>query len=259
MAHKENGKSKTNQTTTLQQKNDANVSAKIKLAGKSPQTPDSGNLATSEVVMQQQQIIINELLVRIVKLEERVIVLEGGLPSASHVTSVLQEQLIAKTDELEMYSRRSCIVLTGLCKGENEKLNKLKEDVVETLCETGISKEKVTSNTDRLHRIGKTDKNNTQNTIIKFKSHSFKEKIYFKRKAIKQRDVKIKSSLTKHRIELIKDANTLITGNPGTKFLFTYADVHGNLKSRLKDARNGREVVRFANGKDFNNLFAKSF
>ena len=34
MAHKKNGKSKTNQTTTLQQKNDANVSAKIKLAGK---------------------------------------------------------------------------------------------------------------------------------------------------------------------------------------------------------------------------------
>ena len=45
--------------------------------------------------------------------------------SASHVTSVLQEQLIAKTDKLEMYSRRSCIVLTRLCKEENENFNKL--------------------------------------------------------------------------------------------------------------------------------------
>ena len=35
--------------------------------------------------------------------------------------------------------------------------------------------------------------------------------------------------------------------------------VHRNLKSRLKNARNGREVVRFANEKDFNHLFAKSF
>ena len=55
-----------------------------------------------------------------------------------------QEQVTAKTEELEMYSRRSCIVLTGLCKEENENLNKLKEDVVETLCETGISKEEIT-------------------------------------------------------------------------------------------------------------------
>ena len=188
MAHKKNGKSKTNQTTTLQQKNDANVSAKIKLAGKSAQTPDSGNQAASEVVIQQQQI-----------------------------------------------------------------------NVAETLCETGISKEEITNNIDKLHKIGKTDKNNTQNTIIKFKSHSFKEKIYFKGKAIKQRDVKIKPSLTKHRIELLKDANTLITDNHGTNFLFAYADVHGNLKIRLKDARNRREVVRFVKEKDFNNLFARSF
>ena len=79
-----------------------------------------------EVVIQQQKAAIDELLARIVKLEERAIALEGGLASASHVTSVLQEQLTAKTDELEMYSRRSCIVLTGTCKEENESLNKLK-------------------------------------------------------------------------------------------------------------------------------------
>ena len=67
-------------------------------------------------------------------------------------------------------------------------MNKLKEDVIETLSETRISKEEITNNIDKLHRIGKTDKNDMQNTIVKFKSHLFKEKIYFKRKAIKQRD-----------------------------------------------------------------------
>ena len=146
-----------------------------------------------------------------------------------------------------------------LYKEENANLNKLKEDVIEMLCEMGISKEEISNNIDKLHRIGKTDKNNTQNTIIKFKSHSFKETIYFKRKAFKQRDVKIKPSLTKHQIELLKNTNTLITDNPGTNFLFTYANVHGNLKIRLKDARNGHEVVRFDGEKDFNLLFAKSF
>ena len=79
-----------------------------------------------------------------------------------------------------MYSRRACVVLTGLYKKENKNFNKLKEDVVETLCETGISKEEISNNLDKLHRIGKTNKNNTQNTfvkfVVKFKSHSFKEK-----------------------------------------------------------------------------------
>ena len=65
----------------------------------------------------------------------------------------------------------------------------------------GISKEEINNNIDKLHRIGKTEKNDMQNTIVKFKSHLFKEKIYFKRKAIKQRDVKIKPLLAKHRIE----------------------------------------------------------
>ena len=128
-------------------------------------------------------------------------------------------------------------------------MSKLKKDVVDTVSETGISKEEITNNID---------KNNTQNTIIKFKSYSFEEKIFFKRKAITKRDVKIKP-LTKHRIELLKDANTLTTNNPGTNFLFAYADVHRNLKFSLKDARNGQEVVKFAYEKDFNNLFVKSF
>ena len=86
MAHKKNGKSKADQTTTWQQKNDANnVSATVKLAGKdevaaAAEAPDnSGNHAASEVIIQQQQVIIDELLARIVKLEKRVIVLEGVL------------------------------------------------------------------------------------------------------------------------------------------------------------------------------------
>ena len=91
---------------------------------------------------------IDELLVSVVRLEERVIALEGKLASASHVTPAFQENLTAKTDELEIYSRRSCIILTGLCKEENENLNKLRKDVVETLCETRISKEEITNKID---------------------------------------------------------------------------------------------------------------
>ena len=122
MVHK-NGKPKANQTTTLKQKNDTNVSAAIKLVRKAAETPDNGDQAASEVVIQQQQMAIVEMVVHIVKLEEHVKALEGGLASASHFMSVLQEQLTIKTDYLEMYSRRPCIILTRLCKEENENLN----------------------------------------------------------------------------------------------------------------------------------------
>ena len=79
-------------------------------------------------------------------------------------------------------------------------------------------------NIDKLHRIGKTEKNNTQNTILKIKPHTFKERIYLKRKSITQIYIKSKLSVTKHQVELLKNANTLITDNLGTNFL--YVNVH---------------------------------
>ena len=100
MAHKKNGKLKANQTITLQQKNDVKVSAITKLVGKAAETLNNGNQAVSEVVVQQQQITIDKLLARVVKLEERVIALEGGLASVNHVTSVLQELLTAKKNHM---------------------------------------------------------------------------------------------------------------------------------------------------------------
>ena len=60
-----------------------------------------------------------------------------------------------------MYSRRSCIVLTRLCKEKNENSNKLKEDISEMLCETGISKKEIANKIGKLHRSGKTGNNNT--------------------------------------------------------------------------------------------------
>ena len=124
MLHKKNGKSKVNKSTTMQT-NGAKVSTATELAGKSTEAPDSGNQAASAVEIQQQQVTTNELLPRIFKLEERVTALENGLASASHVTSILQEKLTAKSDELEMYSRRPSTVLTELSKKENKYFNRV--------------------------------------------------------------------------------------------------------------------------------------
>ena len=55
-----------------------------------------------QVVIKQQQVTTDKLLAHTVKLEECVTALEGGLAWASHVTSFFQEQLSAKSDQLQM-------------------------------------------------------------------------------------------------------------------------------------------------------------
>ena len=63
----------------------------------------------------------------------------------------------------------------------------------------------------------------------------------------------------KHRIDSLKQVSSMITGSPSSDFHFAYANMHGNVNIWFKNAKNGQEMVKFNDGKDFNNLFAKSF
>ena len=106
-----------------------------------------------------------------------------------------------------MYLRRPCIIFTGLSKQENEDLRKLKKDVVGTLSKTSISKDEIIKNIDKLHRIRKTNKNKTQNTIKKIKTHNF----ILNRKQLNKKILKSNLDLLNQGSNI---ANTLITDNP---------------------------------------------
>ena len=57
-------------------------------------------------------------------------------------------------------------------------MENLTETIIDKLEQTGIPKEELKTNIDKLHRTGLYQSStNTQPVIIKFKSHSFKEKI----------------------------------------------------------------------------------
>ena len=61
-------------------------------------------------------------------------------------------------------------------------MENLTETIIDKLGQTGIPKEELKTNINKLHRTGPYQPStNTQTVIIKFKSHSFKEKIYNKR------------------------------------------------------------------------------
>ena len=63
-----------------------------------------------------------------------------------------------KADDLEAYSRRSCIHVNGLQKDDHENNNNPRKAVVENISsETAISKDNIERSIDKLHRTEKYD------------------------------------------------------------------------------------------------------
>ena len=107
----------------------------------------------------------------------------------------------------------------------------------------GISPQEFHNNFDKVHRVGKIT-NNKQNNIIKFKTHSFREKLYKIRKN-NRRGVKFHISLTQHRSEILSEAKLLTDQVPIIDYCF--ADTNGNLKVRLKEQIHNSNLYPFRN------------
>ena len=114
----------------------------------------------------------------------------------------------------------------------------------------------------KVHPVGGT-KNGKQSRMIKFTTHSFKEKVFLKHKQNKKngtekrkQNPKLKSriqlnvqpSLSRFRTELLKKANEVIEDNGN--FKFAYADMHSNLKFILNNPLNEKYVKHFRNEND---------
>ena len=112
----------------------------------------------------------------------------------------------------------------------------LTDEIVEILAQTGIQEDEINNNIDKLHEIGNKNRNGTQSIIVKFKGHSFKEKIYKGRKNIGNRKIKLRPSLTKQRQDLLEETNRKIQEEPDAiPVRFAFADVHSMLKVIMKD------------------------
>ena len=119
--------------------------------------------------------------------------------------------------------------------------------VIETL-ERGcrISPDVIKNNLDKRHLVGRPDEYCKQLRIVKFTTDSFKETDFRKHKHRRKPDierqkrsgkpvqikVKLQLSLTRHRIGLLKFANSQFEGAKNIKL--AYAGMHGALKAMLK-------------------------
>ena len=167
-------------------------------------TPDGLTLQDLVKKVTDQENVISTLINRIKFLATKVNKLESHIIVSERV----QEILATDIDLQEQYSRRSCIIVSGLKKnGRHEDITELHQTVVNSLSETGITKTEVGENIDKLHRSGKYDrKSGTQPVIVKFKTLAFKEKVFENRRKAKH-PIKISPSLTKRRSDLLNEIN----------------------------------------------------
>ena len=226
-----------------------------------PTLPNESN-ASLEEQLKQQQLLINKLMSRINALESHVQLLGGKIATQESVSNLLEQ----KTDNLEAYSRRPCTILSGIQKLKKESQGNIKTSVLENLQKTGLPLEEIERNIDKPHRVGRFDhETQTQPTaiIVKFRTHSFKEKIYHQRKKL-AKGIKISPSLTKRRSDILQQVQHIIKeessdDSPNEEGIvkFALADVHGTLKIVLTKSYKNRHVFAFNSALEYFQIINK--
>ena len=74
--------------------------------------------------------------------------MEGKLAVTETVNNLLRK----KADDLEAYCRRPCLIVSSVKKEKN--MENLTETIIGKLEQTGIPKEELKTNIDKLHRTG---------------------------------------------------------------------------------------------------------
>ena len=204
-----------------------------------------------EEQVKKQNELIETSINEINTLEKHIIFLEGKLA----VTETVSKLLGKKAHDLDTYSRRPCLIVPGVKKEKNENMENLTETIIDKLEQTGIPKEELKTNIGKLHGTGPYQPStNTQPVIVRFKSHSFQEKIYNKRKNV-NKDIKLVSSLTRRRLELLNKLQIALNDSKENGILdvvkFIFADVHGSMKLVLQNPYKDRSVFSFNSELEF--------
>ena len=115
------------------------------------------------------------------------------------------EELEFTSDNLEQYSRRNNLKLSGL---SEDTANSNTDKVILDLCtELRLSLSEV--DIDRSHRVGKPNLPKPRQIIVKFTSYRARQKLYKARSQLKRthRTVYVNEDLTKERNKLLYDAS----------------------------------------------------
>ena len=181
--------------------------------------------------------------------------IESKLEVSNHISDVLRAQL----DDMQQYSRRNCLIIENVPHEVGEKIQDIEEKTNKILQDKlKFSENNITNEFDKAHRLGKNEPGNPAPVIVRFKSHSFRAKVFNKRKELKKdgdKSIKIKVCLTKERKKLLNVSKTKLEGNE--KVHFVYANINGDIKVRLHHKVNNKNVYDIKNNKDIEEIMIK--
>jgi len=128
----------------------------------------------------------------------------------SDITKSIQ-QLFERNDELEAYSRKTCLVLHGVDEEKDENVEeKVLEFINKKVCVPNYTCEiRHINNCHRLGPMKKVDSRYKRPIIVKFISYLDRKKIWGNKKSLKGTGYLITESLTKVRMELYKQVKEL--------------------------------------------------
>ena len=87
------------------------------------------------------------------------------------------------------------------------------------------SKEEFDFEYDKIHSHGKVN-GTKQNVIVRFRSHQYPSDLYYARKKINKRNIRLKPSLTKKKTELLRNATERIEDDNTKGIQFVYAEIY---------------------------------
>ena len=121
----------------------------------------------------------------------------------SAIRLVFNTLLSHEIGEADSYSSRSCMIVTGLRKPKSDETNKEEElNAISAVAkEAGIDENDFRKHVNKIHPIGGAKKGN-QVGIIKFTTHSFKEKAFLQHKRNKKTDYGKKKKNPKHKSQV---------------------------------------------------------
>ena len=122
-------------------------------------------------------------------------------------TDIEEWKLVA--DEAKQYSRKNCLILTGVPEVQKEDTG----DIVRNVAQKWLNVQLDIRGIDRSHRLGKkTSHGKPRPIIVKLCNYHDKEKTYQAKKNLKRTKIMILESLTKRRLELLKRPKEAFVG-----------------------------------------------
>ena len=159
------------------------------------------------------------------------------------------QKLEEKIDELEQYSRRNCLIISGIGETENENTDRTFLKFANDVLKAEIKPEDI----DRTHRLprppGHTNGHSKpRNLVVKFTTYNARKRVYDKRTELKhlKQNIFINENLTKTRNELFYEARKMVKDKK-VKSAWT---IDGNIfirdnEDRPRKIKNKSEITQY--------------